>query len=143
MQEAANEIRTFVRAVAFAAEKHRHQRRKDAEASPCINHPSTAIVREVTDDKSLSKSLRRERQVEHAPHLSRHATLVKLADKICNLRDILAHPPAGWADQRKTEYFEWAGRVVYGLRGTHSGREKVFDELVAYNTELVDPADIR
>ena len=25
--------------MAFAANKHRNQRRKDAEASPCINHP--------------------------------------------------------------------------------------------------------
>jgi guanosine-3',5'-bis(diphosphate) 3'-pyrophosphohydrolase len=28
-----------IRAAAFAAEKHRRQRRKDAEASPYINHP--------------------------------------------------------------------------------------------------------
>lgn len=188
MQDTADDIRTFVRAVTFAAEKHRHQRRKDAEASPYINHPialanvladegdvadvttlcaavlhdtvedtqttfaeleasfgSTiaAIVMEVTDDKSLGKSLRKERQVEHAPHLSRHARLLKLADKICNLRDILAHPPAGWADQRKAEYFEWAGRVVYGLRGTHPRLEKVFDELMVRGGELVHAAGIR
>jgi guanosine-3',5'-bis(diphosphate) 3'-pyrophosphohydrolase len=31
-----------LRAAAFAAEKHRSQRRKDAEASPYINHPITA-----------------------------------------------------------------------------------------------------
>ena len=29
----------LLRAVSFAAEKHRHQRRKDPEASPYINHP--------------------------------------------------------------------------------------------------------
>ena len=29
----------FVQAVAFAADKHRNQRRKDADASPYINHP--------------------------------------------------------------------------------------------------------
>jgi guanosine-3',5'-bis(diphosphate) 3'-pyrophosphohydrolase len=28
-----------IKALAFAAEKHRHQRRKDREASPYINHP--------------------------------------------------------------------------------------------------------
>jgi guanosine-3',5'-bis(diphosphate) 3'-pyrophosphohydrolase len=32
-------METVLRAAAFAAEKHRHQRRKDAEASPYINHP--------------------------------------------------------------------------------------------------------
>lgn len=29
----------LLEAIAFAAEKHRHQRRKDADASPYINHP--------------------------------------------------------------------------------------------------------
>ena len=29
----------IIRAIAFAADKHRDQRRKDANASPYINHP--------------------------------------------------------------------------------------------------------
>ena len=32
-------METVLRAAAFAAEKHRNQRRKDEEASPYINHP--------------------------------------------------------------------------------------------------------
>ena len=32
-------ISTIIKAAAFAAEKHRDQRRKDAGASPYINHP--------------------------------------------------------------------------------------------------------
>jgi guanosine-3',5'-bis(diphosphate) 3'-pyrophosphohydrolase len=32
-------METVLKAAAFAAEKHRNQRRKDAEASPYINHP--------------------------------------------------------------------------------------------------------
>lgn len=34
-----NETELLLRAAAFAAEKHRHQKRKDADASPYINHP--------------------------------------------------------------------------------------------------------
>jgi guanosine-3',5'-bis(diphosphate) 3'-pyrophosphohydrolase len=34
-------METVLRAAAFAAEKHRNQRRKDEEASPYINHPIT------------------------------------------------------------------------------------------------------
>jgi guanosine-3',5'-bis(diphosphate) 3'-pyrophosphohydrolase len=56
----------------------------------------TSIVLEVTDDKSLEKAVRKEEQVRHAPLMSSEAKLVKLADKICNLRDILASPPADW-----------------------------------------------
>src|SRR3982750_3426149 len=34
-----DDIHLFIRAVDFAAAKHRNQRRKDEEASPYINHP--------------------------------------------------------------------------------------------------------
>jgi len=82
----------------------------------------------VTDDKCLDKAERKRLQVEHAPNISRRAKLVKLADKICNLRDIAAAPPAGWSVERKREYFEWARAVVDGLRGVHPGFERLFDE---------------
>jgi (p)ppGpp synthase/HD superfamily hydrolase len=51
----------------------------------------TDIVVEVTDDKSLPKAERKRLKVEHAAHISRRAKLVKLADKICNLRDTRSH----------------------------------------------------
>src|SRR6185295_16155802 len=52
-------------------------------------------VREVTDDKTLDKPERKRLQVEHAPHMSRRAALVKLADKTSNLRDVASSPPRG------------------------------------------------
>ncbi|MDD5472056.1 MAG: HD domain-containing protein, partial [Sideroxydans sp.] len=39
MENTGSSMGAFAKAVAFAAEKHRNQRRKDAEASPYINHP--------------------------------------------------------------------------------------------------------
>lgn len=181
MKNTETPLGAFVKAVAFAAEKHRNQRRKDAEASPYINHPIAlanvlaneggvvdvtvlcaavlhdtiedtettadelnalfgpkvaAVVMEVTDDKSLEKSVRKQLQVEHAPHTSPEAKLVKLADKICNLRDILASPPADWPAERKQAYFDWAALVVAGLRGIHPGLESVFDGLYARQAEF-------
>lgn len=181
MENSGNPLGAFVKAVAFAADKHRDQRRKDAEASPYINHPIAlanvlaneggvddvtvlcaavlhdtiedtettpeelqaffgpkvaSVVMDVTDDKSLEKSLRKQKQVEHAPHISTEGKLVKLADKISNLRDILASPPADWSAERKQAYFEWAARVVAGLRGVHPGLESVFDGLYARRTEF-------
>ncbi len=44
------------------------------------------IVSEVTDDKALPKAQRKRLQIEHAPHISREAKLVKLADKISGRR---------------------------------------------------------
>ena len=53
------------------------------------------IVQEVTDDKSLPKQERKRQQVEHAPHCSHQAKLVKLADKLYNLRDLNRCMPVG------------------------------------------------
>jgi guanosine-3',5'-bis(diphosphate) 3'-pyrophosphohydrolase len=86
------------------------------------------MVLEVTDDKLLPKAERKRRQVEHAPHLSRGAKLVKLADKICNLRDVADSPPATWSLRRRRQYFDWAKNVVAGLRGTNRRLEQAFDE---------------
>jgi guanosine-3',5'-bis(diphosphate) 3'-pyrophosphohydrolase len=161
----------LLKALEFAAMKHRDQRRKDEAQSPYINHPLAAVtmlwnhgvrdrvpllaavlhdtvedtgttreelasafgedvaavVMEVTDDKSLPKDRRKELQVEHAPHLSSHAKLVKLADKIVNLRDLTDSPPANWTPERRAQYFVWAHSVVAGLRGVSTSLEQAFD----------------
>jgi len=95
-----------------------------------FGEPITSIVLEVTDDKSLPKQVRKLKQIEHAAHSSHEAKLVKLADKICNLRDVLASPPSNWDQQQKKEYFSWAENVVSGVRGTNLKLEKIFDSLI-------------
>jgi guanosine-3',5'-bis(diphosphate) 3'-pyrophosphohydrolase len=87
------------------------------------------IVAEVTDDTSLAKDERKRLQVEHAASLSHEAKLVKLADKICNLRDVAERPPARWDRARSREYFDWAKRVIDGLRGAHPRLEAAFDQV--------------
>jgi len=173
---AAEGLPLIVQALEFAAHKHRDQRRKDAQASPYINHPIAlanvlvlegavddpvvlsaallhdtvedtqttpaelreafgeriaGIVEEVTDDKDLPKAERKRLQIEHASHISHEAKLVKLADKICNVRDVAYHPPAKWDLARRREYFDWAKAVVDQLRGVHPALEKKFDEAYA------------
>lgn len=86
------------------------------------------IVLEVTDDKLLPKVERKRLQIEHAAHASPKAKLVKLADKISNLRDIAASPPASWSLMRQQEYFEWAKAVIADVRGADAKLEVAFDE---------------
>jgi guanosine-3',5'-bis(diphosphate) 3'-pyrophosphohydrolase len=89
------------------------------------------IVMEVTDNKKLKKRKRKELQMKHAPVLSTRAKLVKLADKICNLRDVAEQPPLDWNLRRRLEYFDWAKTVVDGMRGVHPRLEALFDEIYA------------
>ncbi len=87
------------------------------------------IVDEVSDDKSLDKQERKRLQIEHAASKSHRAKLVKLADKLYNircgqimllkgfyfdyksLRDLETTLPTGWTEQRRKEYFAWAAKV--------------------------------
>jgi len=91
----------------------------------------TSVVREVTDDKTLPKEVRKQLQVEHAAHASTRAKLVKLADKICNVEDVITAPPSDWSIARRREYLTWSAAVVNGCRGTNAALEARFDVLVA------------
>jgi len=167
-----DELKKLLKALAFAADRHRLQKRKDVDASPYINHPiglanilcneghitdieviaaallhdtiedtDTApeeleaefgptirdIVLDVTDDKTLPKAERKQRQIEHAAHASDQAKLVKLADKIANLRDVADSPPPDGSLARCQEYFDWGKQVIDQIRGIHPGLEAVFD----------------
>jgi (p)ppGpp synthase/HD superfamily hydrolase len=169
-------MKLVLSAAKFAADKHRKQRRKDADASPYINHPlaladilireggvgdpevlaaallhdtvedtettieelealfgprASSIVAEVTDDKTLEKAERKRLQVAQAAGKSEGAKLVKLADKISNIRDIATAPPANWDLQRRRDYFDWAKEVVEELRGVSPPLEHSFDEAYA------------
>jgi guanosine-3',5'-bis(diphosphate) 3'-pyrophosphohydrolase len=87
------------------------------------------VVIEVTDVKFLSRESRKRLQVAKAGRSSERARQVKVADKICNLRDILASPPAGWSLARRQKYFDWAKEVVDQARGVNSRLERMFDRL--------------
>lgn len=163
--------RIFV-ALRFAAEKHKHHRRKGGNDVPYINHPIdvatllatvgratdadvlaaallhdtvedtdttpeeleqefgpviSALVAEVTDDAALTSAERKVRQEREAPFNSPKAKLIRLADKTCNVHDITYNPPPAWSLERRIAYFDWAERVVAGLRGTNAALEAEFD----------------
>lgn len=90
-----------------------------------------ALVMECTDDKSLPKETRKRLQEEHAPHKSPQAKLVKIADKISNVRDLSLSPPSDWSYERREEYLNWSQRVVDGLRGDNSALDALYDQVLA------------
>ncbi len=90
-----------------------------------------SLVLEVSDDKSLSKAERKQLQVDHAPHLSDGAKVIKLADKISNIADISENPPENWSRERRLEYIDWGERVIAGLRGVNPDLENLFDKVIA------------
>lgn len=102
------------------------------EISDRFGEDVRSLVMEVTDDKSLPKAKRKSLQIETAPHKSYGAKLIKLADKSCNVRNLISMPPEDWSLERRREYLQWTEQVVAGLRGTNAALEEYYDhELVS------------
>lgn len=87
------------------------------------------IVEEVTDDQNLTSAERKRLQVVHASTLSPQASMVKIADKIANLRDLETSPPAHWSEKRKADYKIWAREVIDQIKNPHPQLKTLFDEL--------------
>ncbi len=68
-----------------------------------FNPKVASIVAELSDDMSLPADLRKKRQREGAPHLSPEAGRIRVADKGCNLLDIMNYPVA-WPMEKKRDY---------------------------------------
>jgi (p)ppGpp synthase/HD superfamily hydrolase len=86
------------------------------------------LVLEVTDDMSLPKQQRQQKQIEDAPHKSPGAKLIKIADKISNIRARIVPDPS--LDERSdlAAYTIWAEKVVAGCRGVNAKLDAEFDE---------------
>jgi len=87
-----------------------------------------SLVEEVTDDKSLPKTVRKDEQVKTAPTKSSRAKILKLADKISNLRAIASSAPSDWSVKRRLEYVNWAREVAKGLHGVNPKLENEFED---------------
>lgn len=102
-----------------------------AEIATLFGQEVATVIAQVTDDKSLPQATRKQLQVEHAASVSDRAKLVKLADKIANVRDMAIAPPLAWSLERQREYCDWGKRVVDRMRGTHAVLEMLFDQAYA------------
>lgn len=87
------------------------------------------LVLEVTDDMKLTSKIRKQKQLETAPFLSNDAKCIKIADKTCNIKDIL-YTRIKWSKQRKAEYIIWAEKVVSHCKGISEDLDHKFDDIV-------------
>jgi len=99
----------------------------ERQFGPAVAH----LVLEVTDDRSLTWMERKRLEIEHAPHLSPRAKLIKLSDKISNIADTESNPPSAWSRQRQREYLDFAERIALGCRGANAALDAEFTRVLA------------
>ena len=84
------------------------------------------IVEELTDNNQLTISQRKQLQIDNAPHLSKDATLIKIADKISNVSDVINTPPPKWDQKRCNEYVDRAETVINNCQKVNQYLENNF-----------------
>lgn len=125
-----------------------HDTIEDTETSPeeiraPFGEDVLNLVLEVTDDKSLPKTERKQLQVVNAPHKSPRARQIKLADKINNVYEIAHDPPADWTLTRRREYLDWTKQVIDGLRGQNPALEARYDAVLAEARAMVAADELK
>jgi len=95
-------------------------------------------VQEVTDDKTLSRLERKQRQIDHAKEISKDAALIKLGDKISNVTDITYTPPTHWDNERRLEYLEWAEEVINNCPKVNEALENYFAKTIKTGRESIE-----
>ncbi|WP_435258785.1 HD domain-containing protein [Thioclava sp. FR2] len=108
-----------------------------AEISRLFGPKVAAIVAELTDDKALEKAERKRMQILNAPGKSPEAALVKLCDKLSNVRAVGNSPPVHWPIERKRAYVDWAETVVQALPELSAEARAAFDAVVAQTRETL------
>jgi guanosine-3',5'-bis(diphosphate) 3'-pyrophosphohydrolase len=126
LSEEAGETDTFLLASAVLHDILQTTETNEAELASVFGSEIAFIVAEVTDHPRFSPVTRKALRMRSAPHLSRKARLIKLAEVIESIRT-LASPmsPKAWSDQHKLEYFDWTERLVQAMGKTSSTLEAV------------------
>ena len=94
------------------------------------------IVEELTDNDMLTFSQRKQMQIDNAPYLSKDATLVRIADKISNVSDVIENPPPEWNQKRCNKYVDWAEAVMNNCQKVNQDLENHFFELLTKYRKL-------
>jgi guanosine-3',5'-bis(diphosphate) 3'-pyrophosphohydrolase len=88
-------------------------------------------VKELSDEvgepgrKTQDQATRKRLEIEHAGKLSFDATVVKLADKLYNLRDLIDNPPATWSNERFIGYADFVEQILNHIVSHHEDKAHI------------------
>ncbi|CAE7383323.1 hddc3 [Symbiodinium natans] len=97
-----------------------------AELSATFGEQVRELVDSLTDDDSLRPVHKKLVQLRSAGNLPPKAKLVRIADKLHNVWDLVHHGIPSWPKERTERYIAWACEMVAALEGTHTALEERF-----------------
>lgn len=102
------------------------------EVSKMFGEKIAGYVRELSDEmgegdleKIYEKKERKLQEIEHAKNLSPVGRMVKLADKLHNMRDM----PEDWSVNRRAEYLEFSSKILENVMADLSNSECSYQQI--------------
>lgn len=89
------------------------------EIENLFNENVAKLVEEVTNQKELTSEQSKLFELEKAKKLSLGAALIRISDKIENVKDINKTQPINWNLERKLKYCNWARNLVQNISIQH------------------------
>lgn len=140
LQETGKETNAAVLAAAILHDVLEDTDATETELTGLFGEEVCNLVKEVTDDMTLTYDDRKRYQIKRAPSLSNNAKQIKIADKISNIQDILTCELT-WSNRRKRKYVEWSEKVVEGCRGVNPQLDRAFDNIVEEANSILSAED--
>lgn len=102
-----------------------------AELEAIFGSKVAELVHRLTDEEGLRPLHQKFRQLRRVKSLPLQSKLVRIADKIHNVWDLMRHGIPGWSQSKTERYVAWACEMVEALRGTHAALEQRFHSEVS------------
>lgn len=77
-------------------------------------------LNEMAIKKDLSLKEQKKQQIMQAFHQTPNVAIIKMSDKLSNLKTLATTPPASWSRDKIDQYFQWAQAVVENLPESNS-----------------------
>lgn len=100
-------------------------------------------VQEMTVKKDLTLKEQKKYQIIQAFHQTPSVAIIKLSDKLSNLKTLAQTPPASWSRDRIDQYFQWAQSVIENLPEANSFlKQAVRDVILNYWEKQDQPKQV-
>ncbi len=95
-------------------------------------------VQEMTVKKELTLKEQKKYQIIQAFHQTPSVAVIKLSDKLSNLKTLAQTPPASWSRDRIDQYFQWAQSVIENLPEANSFLKQAVKDVILNYWEKQD-----
>lgn len=99
-----------------------------AELEGPFGRTVTAILREFLSSGPRVPGERQRRGEEPEPYLESRVRQLRMADKICRIRQVMSNPPVHWPQELKRDYLQWTVEAVADCRGGNRLLDQALDE---------------